>query len=175
MSSDWELLTADITPPNIADAVAIATEDDWLPFEFERVWDYGNLGIVLEVPEEVTAEMDGAPIVNEFGRLVGITRVRWDEAEGQQVAYGLPVRWLFDLFRGTLSSKLTDLQRLKQWDDWRSKNWDEANAMTHGEFERGQRVAELERELSEERLRKKADSPTSKVARRAPWWRRWPF
>lgn len=172
MSSDWEMVVADITPPNVGDVIAIATGEDWLSFEFKRVREIPRWGTVLEVPvEDVTPEMDGAPIVNELGRLVGITRVRLVETE--LVAFGLPVRWLFDLFRGTLSSKLTDLQRLQQWDEWRSENWDGTKNMTNGEVACRQRIAELEGEvlLFQQLVQSNQFEETSPA--KSFWWRRW--
>jgi hypothetical protein len=171
MSSDWEMVTADITPPNVGDVIAVATDEDWLAFEFERVRELPGWGTVLELPADgVTPDMDGAPIVNEQGRLVGITRVRW--VEGEQLAFGLPVRWLFDLFRGTLSSKLNDLRRLQQWDDWDSENWDEMKGMTRSEVVCRQRIAELESELLLSRQQRKSDEPAELPPPKSSWWRR---
>lgn len=137
-----------------------------MPFEFQRVRDYGEMGIVLEVSEEAKGEMDGAPIVNDLGRLVGITRVRWDEQEKREIAYGLPVRWLFDLQRGTLSSKLSDLRRLRDWDDWVAENWDVVSGMTRGESECRRRLADL----TEKRQREQYQA-TETIQR--SWWKRW--
>jgi hypothetical protein len=142
-SSDWEMVMAEITPPNVGEILAVATENDWVEFEFRTVREIDlPWGTVLQLPT-LSSEMDGAPIVNEYGRLVGITRVR--SIGGKLESFGLPVRWLFDLARGTLTSKLA---YLREWEAWGSENWDEVSRMTNSELASTLRIEELEAELA---------------------------
>jgi hypothetical protein len=146
-SSDWEMLMAEITPPNVGDTLAIATESDWVEFEFRTMREIPGWGAVLALPT-LSLDTDGAPIVNEFGQLVGVTRVRW--VDGEAVSFGLPLRWLFDLIRGTLASKLAYLRecenRMKhaeEWDEWKAKEWDPVLQMTNGEAKAFNTIREL--------------------------------
>ena len=101
-------------------------------------------GTVFRLPG-LRAEWDGAPIVNAGSQLVGIARLRY--VEGEQVSFALPIRWLFDLFRGTLSSKLDDLQKLQEWTAWTAEHWDNEYAMTHTEYAKEQHIDELSKRI----------------------------
>lgn len=107
---------AEIAPPNVGDILAVANDDDWFEFDFNRMRRLDEWGAVIALPP-LPEDWDGSPIVNELGNLVGITRVR--AVDGNQIAFGLPVRWLFDLFRGALSSQLHRLEDLERREESR--------------------------------------------------------
>jgi hypothetical protein len=135
----WEPKAADISPPNVGDELVIVGEEEPLRFEFEGVCELPEWGIVLRLPQEaqifaLAFDVDGAPLVNQSGGLVGVVRSR--KVDGEHLSFAIPISRLFNLIHKTLINRLPELE----------------NHEAYLETELGDsrnREAKLERELAE--------------------------
>jgi hypothetical protein len=156
--------------------------DGSVALRFRGIRQLPEWGTVLRIsPEEDSAAdqlIDGAPLLNEDGELVGVLRDRTPahiklrvslgfEAGVPEVRFGLPASRLFPLFQEALTNKMrsvdADLRLAERWKDWKAKNWDEEQGMTHAEYDTRKSLEATQAEAVAQR---------ETIQRLRNWWRR---